>query len=338
MLDHAGFAVPATREAPWNLPEPAAPAARPPASCGLASCPELFLLPGGSVALRDPDGTHLCDPHDWLTLPAGEARGLRSELARTRHLTLSHHAEGVAAFAGAAEAAFAQSVALLPAGTRLPGARHRSMRLDGPALALWTPSGVVLWRFAPAPPSLRLAVALLGQVVRPEAPPIAPLLAAAVESHAPLCVSAGLDPQALALALAALPGVFAEDHATPPGHALVPAEVAAPLRAHPGRALLFCAGIGAREVLRLRRSLASTRPSDVPGSAGCGMLIDPPAGPAELYALAWHASAEAGQTVLAAAPCWGFCHRVDATGQDEAGNAAWFGMGADLDELAELVG
>jgi hypothetical protein len=41
---------------------------------------------------------------------------------------------------------------------------------------------------------------------------------------------------------------------------------------------------------------------------------------------------EGEATVTVSAPASGFCHRIDRLGQ-EAGNAAWFGMGAGLDEM-----
>jgi hypothetical protein len=334
MLDHAGVSLPAAREAPWDLPATAAPDAGPPVFRGLGSGQELFLLPGGSVALCDRDGIHLCDPLDWLALPAEGARGLRGDLARSLYPALAHCPDGVSALTGLPDAALAQSASLVPSGTRLPRAPRCWARLETPALALWTPCGAVLWRYAPAPPPLGLAVALLGRVLRPRAAPIAARPAAPVARQVSLCRSAGLDPEALAQALAAIPGVFAEDHAIPSGHALAPHAVQAVLRAQPGRALLFGAGLNTRTVARL----ASARGPDMRALEGGGWSIVPPAGPAELYALAWRVSAAAGQPVLAAAPAWGFCQRVDAAGLDEAGNASWFGMGAGLDELAELVG
>jgi hypothetical protein len=54
--------------------------------------------------------------------------------------------------------------------------------------------------------------------------------------------------------------------------------------------------------------------------------------PVELYCLAHGIAHAAGTAVTAVAPCWGLCHRVTTT-EEEAGNAAWFGMGAGLDEL-----
>ena len=67
-----------------------------------------------------------------------------------------------------------------------------------------------------------------------------------------------------------------------------------------------------------------------------GVLLEPRCSPLELYALAAGLAQETGGAVIAAAPCWGYCHRVAADGR-EAGNAAWFGMGAGLDELDLLV-
>ena len=67
-----------------------------------------------------------------------------------------------------------------------------------------------------------------------------------------------------------------------------------------------------------------------------GVLLEPPLSPVGLYTLATELAREVGGTVVAAAPCWGFCHRVTAHGR-EAGNASWFGMGVGLDELDLLI-
>jgi hypothetical protein len=67
-----------------------------------------------------------------------------------------------------------------------------------------------------------------------------------------------------------------------------------------------------------------------------GVLLEPRQSPLGLYTLAASLAREVGGTVVAAAPCWGFCHRVADDGR-EAGNAAWFGMGAGLDELDLLI-
>jgi hypothetical protein len=67
-----------------------------------------------------------------------------------------------------------------------------------------------------------------------------------------------------------------------------------------------------------------------------GLVCAPPEDPIALYALAHHLAEAADVPVLAAAPCWGFRHRIDPDG-GEAGNAAWFGLGAGLDELDGLV-
>lgn len=56
------------------------------------------------------------------------------------------------------------------------------------------------------------------------------------------------------------------------------------------------------------------------------------AAPADLYGLADRMAYEGEATVTVSAPASGFCHRIDRLGQ-EAGNAAWFGMGAGLDEM-----
>jgi hypothetical protein len=67
-----------------------------------------------------------------------------------------------------------------------------------------------------------------------------------------------------------------------------------------------------------------------------GVLLEPRESPLGLYTIAASLAQEVGGTVVAAAPCWGFCHRIAGEG-GEAGNAAWFGMGAGLDELDMLV-
>ncbi len=67
-----------------------------------------------------------------------------------------------------------------------------------------------------------------------------------------------------------------------------------------------------------------------------GVLLEPPAGVPELYALAAKVAERVGASVTAAAPCWGLCHRVGPAGE-EAGNVAWFGMGAGLDELDDVL-
>jgi hypothetical protein len=73
------------------------------------------------------------------------------------------------------------------------------------------------------------------------------------------------------------------------------------------------------------------------GSAGrVGVIIPHPHSPLELYTMATKLARQLGATVIASAPCWGFCHRVAPDGI-EAGNAAWFGMGIGLDEIDALV-
>jgi hypothetical protein len=67
-----------------------------------------------------------------------------------------------------------------------------------------------------------------------------------------------------------------------------------------------------------------------------GMLLAPPAEPAELCGLAATLAEETGGTAFAASPCWGFCQRIGPDGQ-QAGNAGWFGMGAGLDELDDIM-
>lgn len=59
-------------------------------------------------------------------------------------------------------------------------------------------------------------------------------------------------------------------------------------------------------------------------------------GPSDLYAIANGLAGGSGAIVSVSAPAWGFCHRVTPY-QVEAGNAAWFGMGAGLDELEILA-
>ena len=67
-----------------------------------------------------------------------------------------------------------------------------------------------------------------------------------------------------------------------------------------------------------------------------GVLIEPHACATRTLHSGADIAKEAGGSVIAAAPCWGFCHRIAANGR-EAGNAAWFGMGAGLDELDSSV-
>lgn len=64
-----------------------------------------------------------------------------------------------------------------------------------------------------------------------------------------------------------------------------------------------------------------------------GALIALPADPQALFAFADTLSRRLGARIIAAAPCWGFYHRIDHRDDTEAGNAAWFGLGAGLDEL-----
>jgi hypothetical protein len=71
-------------------------------------------------------------------------------------------------------------------------------------------------------------------------------------------------------------------------------------------------------------------------SGRLGVLLETQQTPSSLYALASGLARSAGATVVAAAPCWGFCHRVAPNGR-ESGNAGWFGMGVGLDELDLLV-
>ncbi len=67
------------------------------------------------------------------------------------------------------------------------------------------------------------------------------------------------------------------------------------------------------------------------------LVVPVPMTPVDLYALASSLVEGLGIAVTAAAPCWGFCHRIGPDGR-EAGNAGWFGMGAGLDEVDVLIG
>jgi hypothetical protein len=67
-----------------------------------------------------------------------------------------------------------------------------------------------------------------------------------------------------------------------------------------------------------------------------GLAVPTPASPVDLYALEHNAADVTGARITAIAPCWGFCHRIDADGE-ECGNAGWFGMGAGLDEMDVLL-
>lgn len=67
-----------------------------------------------------------------------------------------------------------------------------------------------------------------------------------------------------------------------------------------------------------------------------GVILETHQTPSSLYALASELARSAGATVVAAAPCWGFCHRIAHNGS-ESGNAGWFGMGVGLDELDLLA-
>jgi hypothetical protein len=58
--------------------------------------------------------------------------------------------------------------------------------------------------------------------------------------------------------------------------------------------------------------------------------------PPDLYVLTDRLAAEGFATVTVSAPDWGFRHCIDRDGR-EAGNAAWFGMGAGLDDLDVFI-
>jgi hypothetical protein len=68
-----------------------------------------------------------------------------------------------------------------------------------------------------------------------------------------------------------------------------------------------------------------------------GVVIPMPASPLELYALAHEVALVSRARIIAVAPAWGFCHRIEPDGE-ESGNAGWFGMGIGLDEVDGLVG
>ncbi|WP_250265805.1 hypothetical protein [Rhodovastum atsumiense] len=88
---------------------------------------------------------------------------------------------------------------------------------------------------------------------------------------------------------------------------------------------------GTRVAVETDAALFALRQAQVNGRLA--ILLCPPAdGPVALYGMARDVALRTGGTVLAAAPCWGFRHRIEPDGR-EAGNAAWFGMGAALDEI-----
>jgi hypothetical protein len=91
------------------------------------------------------------------------------------------------------------------------------------------------------------------------------------------------------------------------------------------------------EAVPLRHDAAAflVRRTQVPGRIA--LIVPVPAMPVDLYALAGMLADSLGTAVTAIAPCWGFCHRIDANGA-EAGNAGWFGMGAGLNDMDVLIG
>jgi hypothetical protein len=183
-----------------------------------------------------------------------------------------------------------------------------------------------------------------------------------------LCISGDRDSLAsrLADALAAVPACFLGDAEACPGEPPASWHVGATLlrRARRPLALLGLEGCPEprRAIAALREAIQDTsalvfhetrdEEDGVTASLGSdaalfvarragdggriGVLMEPHLSPRELYTLASDVAKEAGGTVIAAAPCWGFCHRVAANGR-EAGNASWFGMGAGLDELDSSV-
>ncbi len=68
-----------------------------------------------------------------------------------------------------------------------------------------------------------------------------------------------------------------------------------------------------------------------------GLWLPLPTHPLALYRLADRIARRLATPVLAVAPGWGFCHQADPTGLQDTGNAAWFGLGIDLDELDEAT-
>ena len=74
-----------------------------------------------------------------------------------------------------------------------------------------------------------------------------------------------------------------------------------------------------------------------PPNGRIAVIVPVLASPVDLYALASTVATSLRTPVTAVAPCWGFCHRIAPDGT-EAGNAAWFGMGAGLDEMDVLIG
>jgi len=167
----------------------------------------------------------------------------------------------------------------------------------------------------------------------------------------------------IADALGVLPSGFLGGATTRPGYQMLESwpEAAARLRAAPGQALLaieprgkgtpLIQGLraalkGRGEAVLFREgggaapvSLGSDQAVFLARQAGaarrlCLLLKNSP-DPADLYALAYGAAASTEASVLAAAPCWGFCHRLDPEG-GEIGNASWFGLGPGLDELDAL--
>lgn len=67
------------------------------------------------------------------------------------------------------------------------------------------------------------------------------------------------------------------------------------------------------------------------------VAIPTPTSPLELYALTHEVTLVSRARIIAVAPGWGFCHRIEPDGE-EAGNAGWFGMGVGLDEVDDVLG
>jgi len=96
-------------------------------------------------------------------------------------------------------------------------------------------------------------------------------------------------------------------------------------------------GVNDAEPVPLRHDAALFLGRRTLSPARIGVIVPVPAMPVDLYALASSLAGRIGTAVTAVAPCWGFCHRIDADGA-EVGNAGWFGMGAGIDEMDVLIG
>ncbi len=159
-------------------------------------------------------------------------------------------------------------------------------------------------------------------------------------------------------ALSLLPACFDADPAVHVGMAHLPWSASVPAQ-QPGTALLGLAPLGppARTISLLRSLLDGTAAifrrdgAAVPLASDAALFLarrqetDPtlglrlplPADPLALYGLADRLACRLATPVLAVAPDWGFSHQADPTGVQEFGNAAWFGLGLDLDDLDDAT-